>query len=184
MILEITLISFGLAMDCFAVSIGVGACRRLTWKDILTMAFMFGLFQGLMPLAGWFVGSTIQSLIDEFDHWIAFAILAMIGLKMIWQSWHETDKHSTLDIRNTKVLFGLALATSIDAMITGVSLGLISVNLLLTLSMIGFVTFMVTITGAVLGSATTFLPERWVEFAGGVVLIGIGAKILFSHLLG
>ena len=169
-------------MDCFAVSLSFGTAHKLLWKDILLMAFLFGLFQGIMPLIGWLVGSSIQSLIAPVDHWIAFAILASIGIKMIWQSFNTEGEKRSIDIRKITVLLTLSIATSIDALITGVGFGFIRVNILAAVFIISFITFIVSVIGAKLGEKTTFLPARWAEFFGGAVLIAIGVKVVVEHL--
>ena len=179
---SLILISLGLSMDCFAVSLSFGTAHKLHWKDVLLMAFLFGLFQGIMPLFGWLVGSSIQSLIAPVDHWIAFAILAFIGLKMIWQSFNTEEEKRSIDIRKITVLLTLSIATSIDALITGVGFGFIRVNILVAVSIISFITFVVSVIGAKLGEKTTFLPARWAEFFGGAVLIAIGVKVVVEHL--
>lgn len=169
-------------MDCFAVSLSFGVSRKLAWKDILRMAFLFGLFQGVMPLLGWLVGTSIQSLIAPVDHWIAFAILASIGIKMVWQSFSEGEEKRAADIRKIAVLLSLAIATSIDALITGVGFGFIRVNIYEAVAIISIITFVVSVAGAKLGGHTTFIPARWAEFAGGIVLIAIGVKVVLEHL--
>ena len=169
-------------MDCFAVSLTFGASRKLIWKDILLMAFLFGLFQGVMPLIGWFVGNSIKSFIEPVDHWIAFAILASIGIKMVWQSFLNGDERKPVDIRKISVLISLAIATSIDALITGVGFGFIRVNIIEAVVIISIITFLVSVIGAKLGEKTTFIPARWAEFAGGIVLISIGVKVVLEHL--
>lgn len=180
---ELLLISLGLSMDCFAVAIGLGSARRMSWKKILKLAFFFGLFQGLMPLAGWIVGNSFQSMVEAFDHWIAFAILAFIGVKMIIQSFRKEDEKKLLDINKLSVILSLAVATSIDALITGISFGFIRVNILEAVAVISVVTFLVSVLGARLGGKADFIPPSWAERIGGVVLIGIGVKILIEHLL-
>ncbi len=179
---ELFLIAIGLSMDCFAVSLSLGASRRFSWKDILVMSFLFGIFQGLMPIIGWLAGNSLQSLIASVDHWIAFGILALIGLKMIRQSTRPEKEKALLDIRKISVLITIALATSIDALITGVGFGFIRVNILKASMVITMVTFLISMAGAKLGEHTTFIPARWAEFFGGIVLIGIGLKILLEHL--
>ena len=169
-------------MDCFAVSLSFGTARKLVWKDILLMAFLFGLFQGVMPLIGWLVGSSIQSLIAPVDHWIAFAILASIGLKMMWQSFSIDEEKRLIDIRKISVLLTLSIATSIDALITGVGFGFIRVHIVEAVVIISFITFAVSVIGAKLGEKTTFIPARWAEFLGGAVLIAIGVKVVMEHL--
>jgi len=179
---ELILISFGLSMDCFAVSLTFGCSGKLKWKNILSIAFLFGAFQGLMPLLGWFMGQSIRYLIEPVDHWIAFAILAVIGLKMIWQSFLAEDEKKSLDIANPVVVLSLAFATSIDALVTGVGFGFIKVNIAEAVVMISLITFVVSVTGAKLGEQTKFIPARWAEFTGGLVLLSIGLKVLLEHL--
>jgi putative Mn2+ efflux pump MntP len=169
-------------MDCFAVSLTFGSSRKLAWNDILRMAFLFGLFQGIMPLMGWLVGNSIQSLIEPVDHWIAFAILAFIGIKMVWQSFLSGEEKKILDIRKISLLLSLAVATSIDALITGVGFGFIKVNIYEAVIIISIITFVVSVIGAKLGEKTTFIPARWAEFSGGMVLIAIGVKVVLEHL--
>lgn len=180
--LEILLIALGLSMDCFAVSLSFGTSQKLKWKEIFRMALFFGLFQGLMPLIGWLVGNSLQSFISSIDHWFAFGILAFIGLKMILQSFKNTEERKNVDIRKTTILLSLSVATSIDALITGISFGFIRVNILEAAVIITLITFLISIFGAKLGEKTTFLPARWAERLGGLVLIGIGVKIVFEHL--
>lgn len=179
---EILLIAIGLSMDCFAVSLGFGACRRFSLKDILILSFLFGFFQGFMTLIGWFAGNSIQSLIQAMDHWIAFGLLAFIGIKMIWQSFHEEENKPVSDIRKISVMLTASVATSIDALITGVSFGFIRVNILTTSLVIGLTSFLFSVAGAKLGEKTTFIPVRWAEITGGLVLIAIGVKIVLEHL--
>lgn len=179
---EIFLIALGLSMDCFAVSLSFGASRKFTWKEILVMALLFGFFQGLMPVIGWLAGSSIQSLIASVDHWIAFGILSIIGLKMIWQSIRAEHEKEPLDIRRFSVLLTVSVATSIDALITGVGFGFILVNIVEASVIIALITFVVSMIGAKMGENATFIPSRWAEFFGGIVLIGIGLKIVLEHL--
>lgn len=169
-------------MDCFAVSLTFGATSRLRWRDVFLMAFLFGLFQGVMPLIGWVAGSAVQSTIEPVDHWIAFAILALIGLKMIWQSITTGSDKRSVDIRNITVLLTLSVATSIDALITGVGFGFIKANIYEAVMIISVITFMVSVIGAKLGEKSRFLPARWAEFSGGLVLIAIGLKVVLEHL--
>ena len=180
--IELLLIALGLSMDCFAVSLSFGAQGKLVRKDILRIAFVFAVFQALMPVLGWLVGNAVKSYLADVDHWIAFAILAAIGLKMIWESFKEEHEKRPVDIREWKVLLGLALATSIDALVTGVSFGFISVNILLSVTIIGFITFLNSIAGAYVGIKSIHISARWAEITGGLVLIGIGVKIVLEHL--
>jgi len=181
-ILEIILIGIGLSMDCFAVALSFGTSRALHGKYILKTALFFGLFQGLMPVAGWLIGDSMKIYISSVDHWIALAILGAIGLKMIAQSFESEKKETPVDIRKASVLLTLSVATSIDALITGISFGFIRVNILLAAALITVITFLSTVIGAKLGQHTTFLPARWAERAGGLVLILIGVKVVLEHL--
>jgi len=175
---ELVFIALGLSMDCLAVALTFGSCGKLAWRDSLRMAVLFGLFQGAMPVAGWMIGTSLQSTIETVDHWIAFALLAFIGVKMIWQSFTQAPDDRTIDPRKWSILLPLAVATSIDALITGVSFGIIQVNILLVAITITLITFLVTIAGARAGARTRRIPARWTEFAGGLVLIIIGVKVV------
>ena len=156
--------------------------QKLSWKDVLRMSLLFGLFQGGMPVVGWMVGSSIQVLIEPVDHWIAFAILVFIGLKMVWQSFLIAEEKRVLDIMKITVLLTLSVATSIDALITGVGFGFIKANIYEAVIIISVITFFVSVIGAKLGEQTTFIPARWAEFGGGIVLIAIGVKVVLEHL--
>ena len=181
-LLEIFLIGLGLSMDCFAVSVSIGTCHRPGWKDILRMSLFFGVFQGLMPVIGWLIGDSFKTLIQAVDHWIAFGILGFIGLRMIAQFFTIKEKKKAINIRKISVVISLSLATSIDALVTGITFGFIQVNILKASAIITFVTFVVTLTGSKIGERSRFIPARWAELFGGIVLIGIGIKILFNHL--
>jgi putative Mn2+ efflux pump MntP len=179
---ELFLIGLGLSMDCFAVAISLGSCHRPGWKDIIRMSLFFGIFQGLMPVIGWMIGDSFKSLIQSVDHWIAFGILGFIGLHMISQFFTIREKKKPINIRKTSVLISLSLATSIDALVTGITFGFIQVNILKAAVIIPIVTFIVSLTGAKMGEKSTFIPAKWAELFGGIVLICIGTKILFDHL--
>jgi putative Mn2+ efflux pump MntP len=181
-ILEIILIGIGLSMDCFAVAVSFGTNRLLYGHYIFRTALFFGLFQGLMPVAGWLIGDSMKDFISSVDHWIALVILGFIGIKMIVQSFADDSDQRGVDIRKTRVLVSLSVATSIDALITGISFGFIRVNILLAASLITGITFLNTILGALIGQKTSFLPARWAERIGGVVLILIGVRIVLTHV--
>ncbi|MCX6247039.1 MAG: manganese efflux pump MntP family protein [Bacteroidetes bacterium] len=180
--LEIFLIGLGLSMDCFAVSLSLSVCGKLQWKDVLKTSAFFGIFQGIMPVIGWVVGSSFQSLIQNVDHWLAFVILAFIGIRMVSQFFVHETKRKPVDIRKTSVLLTLSVATSIDALATGISFGFIKVNILEAASVITVITFIVSVIGSRLGAKSTFIPAKWAELLGGFVLIAIGTKILLNHL--
>ena len=180
-LVELILIALGLSMDCFAVAVGLCIYQRQSWHNILKMALFFSLFQALMPVLGWFVGDSLKELIVEVDHWVAFVLLALIGGKMILQSFNNRQDKRIHKL-TFPVLITLSVATSIDALITGLSFGFIEVNILRAGIIIFVITFLVTIAGAKMGEKTTFLPARWAERIGGIVLILIGVKIVLDHL--
>jgi putative Mn2+ efflux pump MntP len=181
-ILEIFLIALGLSMDCFAVAISFGAANQLSRNEASRMAVSFALFQGFMPLIGWLIGDIFKKPIESMDHWIAFGILAFIGIKMILQTFHKEHPKNVLNIRKIGVLFTLSVATSIDALITGFSFGFIRVNIYKAVTIIIVVTFFITMLGALVGTKTQFISGKQAERFGGIILIVIGIKILSDHL--
>jgi putative Mn2+ efflux pump MntP len=180
-------IAVALAMDCFAITLGL-ACgaRGLTMKQAVRMAAYFGGFQFLMPVAGWFAGDRLLSLIKDFDHWIAFGLLALIGGRMIYESFgmSEEEKACRPDQTQGTRLLVLALATSIDALAVGLSLGVIRTSILYPAVVIGATSFALTVAGAKLGPVLGRIVGRRAELVGGLILFGIGAKILVEHLAG
>ena len=178
-------LAVALAMDCFAITIGL-ACgsRGLTVRQALRMGLAFGGFQAVMPVLGWLAGEGALALIRGFDHWVAFGLLAAIGGRMIWESVHmsEEEKACRPDQTQGGRLLVLALATSIDALAVGLSLGVVGGAILLPALVIGATSFALTLAGARLGPALGRVIGRRAELAGGLILIAIGAKILFEHL--
>ena len=151
--LEIWLLAIGLAMDCFAVSIASGIIlKRTQWRPMLVMALAFGLFQALMPFIGWMFAKTFSHLIESVDHWIAFAILAFLGGRMILESFKDEDCRQTFNPASPKVVFTMAIATSIDALAIGISFALLGINnyteILSPILIIGFVSF---VKGGIMG---------------------------------
>lgn len=188
--IEIWLLAVGLAMDCFAISIASGILlKRTFWRPMLTMAFFFGFFQALMPLIGWACASMFSHLIEDVDHWIAFAILTFLGGRMVLESFKEENCRQDFDPTRLKVVLMLAVATSIDALAVGVSfafLGMKSIAIILSrVGIIGFVSFALSWIGLMFGIrfgcgfARRLKAERW----GGIILILIGLKILIEHLI-
>jgi putative Mn2+ efflux pump MntP len=188
--LELFLIALALAMDCFAVSVASGVIVRKKETGLfLRLGFFFGLFQALMPLIGWALTVHFSDWLEAVDHWIAFAMLAFIGGRMIWESFHEEeDKH--LNPKQLKTQLLLAVATSIDALAVGISFACTGYHTLgsltLPLVMIGLVSFVMSIIGYLLGVRFGEVVNKKVrpELLGGLILIGIGIKILLEHLLG
>jgi putative Mn2+ efflux pump MntP len=180
-------IGVALAMDCFAVTLGL-ACgsRGLTTGQALRMAAYFGGFQFLMPVAGWFAGDRLLGLISRFDHWVAFGLLVLIGARMIHESAVRTDEEKACrpDRTQGRRLLALALATSVDALAVGLSLGVVGTRVLYPAAIIGATSFVLTLVGAKLGPAVRRVVGRRAELIGGMVLIGIGTKILLEHLAG
>lgn len=182
-LLEILLIAVGVSADAFAVSLSQGVTlRRFRWRDALLIAGLFGLFQALMPLLGWLLGKGFADAISGVDHWIAFGLLALIGGKMLWEAFHDDDEEDddepSLDLRGLLIL---AVATSIDALAVGVSFAVLPVNLPLALVLIGVVTFVISLIGVRLGRSVGSWLGKPAEILGGVILIGIGVRILLSH---
>lgn len=187
--LEIWLLAIGLAMDCFAVSIASGIIlRRIQWRPMLVMAFAFGFFQAIMPFIGWMCANTFSHLIESVDHWIAFAILAFLGGRMVYESFKEEGCRQEFNPASPKVVLTMAIATSIDALAIGVSFAFLGIrdyrDILSPILIIGLVSFIMSLVGLIFGircgcgCARKLKAERW----GGVILIIIGIKILIEHL--
>lgn len=176
------LLGFGLAMDAFAVSISGGSTvKPFRFSDALKMAIFFGSFQALMPLLGWLAGNKVSGFVSAWAPWIAFGLLALIGGKMIYDAFYGDEEGVTS--LNYSVLFLLAVATSIDALAVGVSFALLNTPVLIPVVIIGCVTFFMSFCGAVLGYRIGHFFEHEVEVLGGLILIGLGGKILAEHLL-
>lgn len=185
---ESLLIAFALAMDCFAVSVVSGVIiRRYEGCTMFTLAFFFGLFQALMPLVGWFLTSRFSAYIQAVDHWIAFGMLAFIGGKMIADSFKEEDDKS-VNPRDLRTQLVLAVATSIDALAVGISYACTGYNTLAQLTvplvLIGVVSFGMSVLGFSIGVRFGDAVNRKMrpELLGGLILLGIGVRILIEHL--
>lgn len=181
-IFEIILISIGLAMDAFAVSICKGlSMKKMNWKKAFYIALYFGIFQCFMPIIGYILGSAFKNIVENIDHWIAFILLTFIGGNMIKES---TDDE--IEKRNDKIDFKtmilLAIATSIDALVVGITFALFKTNIILTVIIIGIVTFILSLIGVKIGNKFGDKFQNKAEFIGGIVLILIGLKILLEHL--
>ncbi len=181
--IEVLLLAFALSMDAFAVSIGLGVKNREFNKSLaLKAALFFGIFQGLMPLFGYLASIGLGSFIESVDHWVAFFLLALIGGKMLYESFEENTEDEISIITN-KVLLLLAVATSIDAMAAGFTLNLMELDPLFSMVIIAAVTFIFSYLGVFIGSKGGSFLEDKAEKLGGIVLIGIGVKILVEHTL-
>ena len=182
---ELLLISVGLAMDAFAVSV----CKGLSMKTIdlkggVITALFFGVFQGVMPAIGYFLGSRFANVISSFSHWVSFGLLAIIGGKMVFEAIKGDDedeggKEYRLDL---KELFMLAIATSIDALAVGIVFAAEKTNLFFSVTMIGVITFALSFAGVLIGHRFGSRYEKKAEIAGGIILILIGLKLLLEGL--
>jgi manganese efflux pump family protein len=180
-------IAFGLAMDCFAVSLGIGATPKpLTPRSIFRLSFHFGLFQTGMTLLGWLLGNTAVNLIGGFDHWIAMLLLAWVGGRMLLEGFSKHEENAVeefTDPTRGSSLVMLSVATSIDALGVGLSLGLLKQNVLIASLLIGAVTLVVSIAGLLGGSQLSSRFGKRVEVLGGLVLIAIGIRIVLTHTI-
>ena len=185
-ILAVLAIALALSMDAFAVSVSASATiGSVTWKHYVRLAGAFGFFQFLMPVIGWALGVSVRSYIEAWDHWIAFALLALVGINMLREAFGggEEEEKSSGDPSRGLQLFMLAVATSIDAMAVGLSFAVIGVSVWGPAILIGLVCAVVTASGVQLGhllGRSKLLGSR-ISVLGGLVLIGIGVKILFEH---
>jgi len=182
-LITIFLLAAGLGVDAFSVAIGIGASnRKKSWAPVLRLSLAFGLFQFVMPLIGWMAGSTVADLIRDFDHWIAFALLAVVGGKMIWEGFEKESDEEKADQTRGWPLLLLSIATSIDALAVGFSFSLLKTPILFPAVIIGVVCFVMTAVGMVFGKGLAKIFGRKVEILGGLVLIAIGVKILIEHI--
>lgn len=183
---ELLLLAVGLSMDAFAVSICKGlAMKRATVRAEILCGVWFGGFQALMPLLGFFLGTLFAGAIQTFDHWVAFALLALIGANMLREALsgeEDSDAGSGADL-SVKTMFIMAVATSIDALAVGISLAMAGdVNVFLAVALIGLVTFLLSALGVKVGNVFGSRYEKKAEAAGGIILILLGLKILLEHL--
>jgi putative Mn2+ efflux pump MntP len=179
-------IAIGLAMDAFAVAIGAGLqLVEVTPRQTFRLAWHFGLFQAFMPVIGWLAGRTLVQYIAPVDHWIAFGLLAFIGGKMVYEAFQEKgDEADACDPTRGLRLVMLSIATSIDALAVGLSLAVLGVSIWYPALVIGIVAGVLTTIGLDLGKRFGALLGRRMEVVGGLILIGIGVKILVEHLAG
>jgi len=183
-IITVIAIAFGLAMDAFAVSITSGiTIKRLKINHALRIALFFGLFQAIMPLVGWLAGLSLRGFIAEIDHWIAFGLLSFIGCKMIYESIAVQSNEKQINPLNIYVLLMLSVATSIDALAVGVSFAFLKISIVTPVVVIGTITFILSFLGVFVGNRIGHFFENKIEIAGGLILIGIGVKILLDHLI-
>ena len=179
------LLAVGLSMDAFAVSICKGlSMKKAGLKTGIICGSWFGGFQALMPLIGFFLGSLFAAAIEAFDHWVAFGLLAIIGINMLREAFgKEEDCENCQADLSAKTMFVMAVATSIDALAVGISLAMAQgVNIWIAIALIGIITFLMCCLGVKIGSIFGSKFEKKAQIAGGVILIGLGIKILLEHL--
>ena len=178
---ELFLIAVGLSMDAFAVSICKGlGMRRLNMGQAVVIALFFGGFQALMPVIGWAVGAQFAGFVSAYAHWIAFALLAFIGGKMLWEAFHDEPDDEGPFALDLKELFILAIATSIDALAVGVSFAFLEVDIVPSVTLIGVTTFALSMAGVAIGHQFGSRWEKPATIVGGIVLVLIGAKVLLE----
>ena len=186
-IFELLLLALGVSMDAFAVSVCKGLCmKKATLRSQAICGAWFGGFQGLMPLIGFFLGTLFADAIQAFDHWVAFALLALIGGNMIKEAFgsecESCDASGEADL-SVKTMFVMAVATSIDALAVGISLAMAGdVNIWMAVLLIGATTFVLSAIGVKVGNVFGSRYEKKAQFSGGVILILLGLKILLEHL--
>lgn len=187
---ELLILSLGLSMDAFAVSITNGMCSRsVSVGKSLFVAFTFGVFQAVMPLIGFLTGYLFYAQIQAVDHWIAFGLLAFLGGKLILEGYREkseADMECSVDQKNLSVkqILLQGIATSIDALAVGIGLSVIQADVFVSVSVIGIITFLVCLPAMTIGKKFGTILNDKAQFLGGIILISIGIKILLSHLLG
>ncbi|MBU1045253.1 MAG: manganese efflux pump MntP family protein [Candidatus Omnitrophica bacterium] len=183
-------IAVGLSLDAFTVSVTNSTIiKNLELRHGLRMSVFFGFFQMIMPIIGWAAGLTFSQYIQGFDHWIAFGLLAFVGGRMIWsglpmnKQTDSSNNENNQDCRNLPTLFVLSIATSIDAMAVGLSFALIEISIIFPAIIIGIITFLMSLIGYFIGKRIGEKLDFKLEVIGGIILIGIGIKILFDHIM-
>ena len=180
--LELLILAIGVSMDAFAVAVCKGlAMKKLSLKKAGIVGLYFGLFQAGMPLLGYILGIRFQSKIEAIDHWIAFVLLLVIGGNMIKEAFSNEEECAN-DSLAFKVMVILAIATSIDALAVGITFACLKVNIIPAITFIGITTFLLSMVGVKIGNVFGVKHKSKAEFAGGIILIILGTKILFEHL--
>jgi manganese efflux pump family protein len=179
----IIIIALGLSMDAIAVAVSLGlSIKSLKVQNGFVIGLFFGSFQAIMPVIGWSVGYGFKDLIAAWDHWIVFGLLTIIGMKMIYESIKIKSAEDEIKVLKMKVLLLLAVATSIDALAIGVSFAILRIAIITPVMIIGLVTFVLSFLAVGFGRHAGYLFQRKIEMLGGIILIGIGIKILLEHI--
>lgn len=181
---SLLLIAIGLAMDSVTVSVSCGfILLNYSHKNALRIGFYMGLLQGLMPIIGFFLGISFKNYIEDFDHWIALIILSILGSKMIYEHFSKKDDFKCFDATSHKVLFGLGIATSIDALAVGITFSLIGVHIITAGVTIALITFALSFAAVFFASKFREKMNFPFELLGGLILIAIGIKIFIEHMI-
>jgi putative Mn2+ efflux pump MntP len=182
-LIEIIAIAISLAMDSLVISVLNGCIiEELRFKNALLIAISFGFFQSIMPVIGWYGGVSFTSYVINYSHWIAFALLALIGGKMIYESFSPDLDPNSKSCMHPPTLLMLSLATSIDALAVGISFAFLKVNIIWPVILIGSITFIICLCGIYIGKKIGHFFENKLSFTGGIILIGIGIKIVIERL--
>lgn len=175
-------IGVGLSFDSFAVSVSCGLMKQeIRFKQAVPIAFSLAFFQAAFPVIGWFAGNTIQDLIHSVDHWIAFGLLAFIGIKMILEGMRNNGPLQNFNPFRKRVIIGLSIATSIDALVVGLSFGFLEIPILFPVLIIGVITFIASMLGMLFGKKVPARRSKQSLILGGIILFGMGVKILLEH---
>jgi putative Mn2+ efflux pump MntP len=181
-LLSLILIAVGLAMDSFAVSITMGiVLKRIQLRAMGKISLLFAFFQGLMPVLGWLIGQAFEQYIKAYDHWVAFGLLLLIGGRMVYEALSDSSQTPCLNPHCNKTIATLAVATSIDALAVGISFSMLDIEIIMPAFLIGIITFAFAFMGLTIGIKLGSRFSTKVELIGGLILIGIGLKILLEH---
>ena len=180
--IEILLISIGLAMDAFAVSVCKGlAMKKMSWKKAIIIGLYFGIFQAVMPVIGYFLGTTFEIFITYVDHWVAFILLVGIGINMVKEAFNKKSENRNDNV-DMKTMLVLSIATSIDALAIGITFACLKIHIVMPVITIGLITFIISVIGVKIGNRFGDKYGKKAEIMGGVILILLGIKILLEHL--
>ena len=180
--IEILLISIGLAMDAFAVSVCKGlAMKKMSWKKAIIIGLYFGIFQAVMPVIGYFLGTTFERFITYVDHWVAFILLVGIGINMVKEAFDKESENRNDNV-DMKTMLVLSIATSIDALAIGITFACLKIQIVMPVITIGLITFIISVIGVKIGNQFGDKYGKKAEIMGGVILILLGIKILLEHL--
>jgi manganese efflux pump family protein len=184
-IVSILLIALSLSADCFAVALsGAISLKQIRRIQILRTAGTFGVAQAVMPLIGFLLGRAVVKFITAYDHWVIFALLLVIGGRMLWEAWHEKEEGEGADITRGWLLLSMALATSLDSLAVGLSFAFMEINIGFAVLIIGLTAFLITLVGFYIGRRAGGLLGRRAKILGGLILIAIGIRVLVTHLVG